>query len=146
MTRLEDLEGNPGRQGLWPGAFVPLSASTPWGSVLAIGTFEDESGLWWCRMKEGPPTMEREVRMKGSETKFRVGRARSSAMGRQGRPGWRLERGHHPRYTHSGREERKDEDVVWVVLVMGVQRMGVRATGDGRGQFMLELRRPQDTQ
>lgn len=59
MSKLEDWGGGkePGQTGSAARSFCP--------PVLSTGTFEDESGLRWYRVREGPPTMEREVRMKG---------------------------------------------------------------------------------
>lgn len=65
-------ERNPVQTGSVARSFCP--------PVLTTGTFEDESGSWGYRMREGPPTMEREVRRK-------VSGARSPAVGRQCGPG-----------------------------------------------------------
>ena len=61
--------------------------------------------MQWCGMREGPPTKGREVRVKGSGVKFRVGRAISSSVARQGRPEYRLVRGHPVPGTHDRGEE-----------------------------------------
>lgn len=65
-------------------------------------------------------------------------------MGRQGRPGWRMGRGHPTPGTHPVEEEGQDKDAVWVAVVVGVQKMGVPVTEDGREQLLLGLLRHQD--
>lgn len=78
--------------------------------------------MWWCGRREGPPNMRRGVRVKVSE-KFRVGRARGSARGKQGRPGWRLLRGHpRPKYRHSGGRKGQIRTGSRIGLVVGVRR------------------------
>lgn len=52
--------------------------------------------------------------MKGSGIKFSMGRARSSAKEKQGRPGWRLVGGHpRPRFSTHTVEERQGNIRPW---------------------------------
>lgn len=79
------MGGTLGRRGAVAKSFCPLPPTTPWRRILATRTVEGESGLYWCRMREGPPNMEGGQNERNG-MKFRVGRVRSSAWGRQGRP------------------------------------------------------------
>lgn len=59
---------------------------------------------------------------------------------------YRLVRGDPVSGARDGGEEGQDKETVWVVLVVGLQRMSVRVTLHGCGQFPPGLLRPQDAQ
>lgn len=83
MSRLKELWGEPwAEEGLWLRAFVPLPPTTPWRKILATRTVEGESGLYWCRMRAGPPNMEGGQNERNG-VKFRVG-SQELSLGKAG--------------------------------------------------------------